>query len=196
MTDITRKITNSWRGFFAVDDGEEDEFDDEEGLDDVRGAVPLKSNCGALLSRQYYLVLPSVILFWVITQASIMSSSVCNSHIVVAEWTKQWNVAICGCFLLSSFHHLTISIMLANWYSKDLDLAYPRAVYSAAATVSFIAGLSALIKIFEDYKYVCVDALGVATFPSQVTRPRKPIPQSMFFYLSLSNTFLPHTAPI
>ena len=168
MPEYPLKISTSWGGFFAVDDGEEDEYGDEERMDDI-GAVPLKSNCGALLSRQYYIVLPASIVFWIIMHASIMSSSVCNEHIVVSEWTKQWNVAICGCFLLSSFHHLTISIMLANWYSKDIDLAYPRAVYSAAATVSFIAGLSALIKVFEDYKYVCVDALGVATFPSQVT---------------------------
>jgi hypothetical protein len=158
------KLSTSWGGFFPVEDGEEDEYGDEERMD-----VPLKSNCGALLSRQYYIVLPASIVFWIIMQALIMSSSVCNEEIVVSEWTKQWNVAICGCFLLSTFHHLTISIMLANWYSKDIDLAYPRAVYSAAATVSFIAGMSALIKVFEDYKYVCVDALGVATFPSQVS---------------------------
>ncbi len=135
--------------------------------DEEAAAVTLKSNCGALLSRQYHIVLPSTFIAYILFQVAITQTESCKEQIIVAEWTKQVNVAIAGCFLLSAFHHFTIGVLLGNWYSKEIDMAYPRAVYGSAALVSLIAGISACIKISEDYKYVCRDAFGVATFPSQ-----------------------------
>lgn len=141
------------------------------GVVDDEELTTLKNNCGALLSRQYHIVLPVTFFLYVVMQiavGSFMMAGGCREHAPVAEWTKQVNVAAAGCFLLSAFHHVTISILLgSNWYSSWVDLAYPRAVYISAALVSLVAGISACIKIVEQYQYVCVDALGVPTFPSQ-----------------------------
>ena len=137
------------------------------GVVDDDELTTLKNNCGALLSRQYHIVLPVTFLFYVVMQLAVgwfMYTGGCREHLPVAEWTKQVNVAAAGCFLLSAFHHLTISVLLGT---NAHGAWYPRAVYGAAALVSFVAGISACIKIVEQYQYVCIDALGVPTFPSQ-----------------------------
>lgn len=69
--------------------------------------------------------------------------------------------------MLSVAYHAIIGISMGAYSQNSKQLSYPRSVYAAAATVSLLAGISACIKINDNYRSICKDALGMETFSSQ-----------------------------
>jgi hypothetical protein len=157
----------------AVNDSEDpwNQWDDRASTHDVEGGAEevlrLKSNCGALLARQYHYVLPISLASYFIMQFFVGQDFVCNGHVEVKEWTQKLIIAVDGCFLLSALHHVVIGVFFGSWHTTEIDLSYPRSVYLSAATVSFVAGFSSLIKIFGGYQSICFDTYGVPSFSSQ-----------------------------
>lgn len=127
----------------------------------------VRENCGALLSRQWHIVLPVAMFAYAIFQSSVAYFDVCTGREPIEPWTQQVIVAIAGCFMLSVAYHSLIGIYMGVYTKDNKELSYPRAVYAAAATVSLVAGISACIKINDRYHSICKDALGMETFSSQ-----------------------------
>jgi hypothetical protein len=130
----------------------------------------VKENCGSLISRQWYFVLPVVTFIYIILQTIFYSYSVCKGSQPIKLWTQDVIIAIAGCFILSVSYHAILVVFFSHPTSRNLttsEMSYPRAVYASAATVSFIAAISACIKIGDNYRSICTDSLGMQTFSSQ-----------------------------
>ena len=127
----------------------------------------VRENCGALLSRQWHFVLPFALTMYVIFQSSVAYFSVCTGRDPIEPWTQKVIVSIAGCFMLSVAYHTLIGMSLGMFSSNPKELAYPRSVYAAAAVISLVAGISACIKVNDNYGSICRDALGMQTFSSQ-----------------------------
>jgi hypothetical protein len=145
---------------------------DEEAFEELdsesqKFTATVRENCGALLSRQWHIVLPIAITAYILLQAFVSYFSICNGTEEIEQWTQQVIVAIAGCFMLSVAYHAIIGVTMGAYSQNSKQLSYPRSVYAAAATVSLLAGISACIKINDNYHSICKDALGMETFSSQ-----------------------------
>jgi len=130
----------------------------------------VKQNCGSLLSRQWYYVLPIVVTIYIILQTLVYSYAVCDGGQPIELWTQNVVIAIAGCFILSVSYHAILVVFFSHPKSRNLttsEMSYPRAVYASAATLSLIAAISACIKIGDNYQSICTDPLGMQTFSSQ-----------------------------
>ena len=127
----------------------------------------VRENCGALLSRQWHYVLPFALIAYLLLQSLVTYFSVCTGSEPIQPWTQAVIVSIAGCFMLSVAYHAVIGFIMGAYSADSKELAYPRAVYTAAALISLVAGISACIKVNDNYRSICTDALGMQTFSSQ-----------------------------
>lgn len=127
----------------------------------------VRENCGALLSRQWHYVLPLALAAYFGLQSAVTYFSVCNGKEPIKPWTQAVIVSIAGCFMLSVAYHAVIGFIMGVYSADSKELAYPRSVYTAAAVISLVAGISACVKVNDNYQSICTDALGMQTFSSQ-----------------------------
>ena len=139
----------------------------EEDPESQKFTATVRINCGALLSRQWYYVLPIALTAYIILQSLVSYFSVCTGTEPIEPWTQRVITSIAGCFMLSVFYHGFIGVAMGAYSSDSKELAYPRSVYAAAAVISLVAGISACIKVNDNYQSICTDALGMQTFSSQ-----------------------------
>lgn len=95
---------------------------------------------GTLISRQWYYVMPSALMTYILLQIAISNShaNICGLDDPYAQWTQTVAVAVLACYALSVIYHFTNGISVTCWAEKELH--HLRGVYASAATVCFIGG--------------------------------------------------------
>ena len=168
--------------------GDEDAYREVDS-ESQRFTATVRENCGALLSRQWHFVLPIALTSYIVLQSSISYFSVCNGKEPIEPWAQTVIIAIAGCFMLSVAYHTIIGVAMGRYYRNSKELSYPRSVYAAAAVVSLVAGISACIKIRDNYQSICKDAFGMETFSSQWPEWLVDVPLLGYITVALEDKF-------
>ena len=162
-TDIEHHNLSSVADYFGYPHGEylNDQLVEDRSIEEVRGRrhvdseiFPLKGNtnldgnvenldlnsdCGAtLISRQWYLVLPSSLVLYVVAQCVISrSATTCDLVEPFAPWTHTSAVAVLACYGLSVIYYIANGISVDCWAQRECQ--HLRGVYASAATICIIA---------------------------------------------------------
>lgn len=124
---------------------------------DLNGENPdSKGDCGeTLISRQWYLVLPSSLVLFIILQCVITgSATVCNVVEPFAPWTHTSAVAVLACYGLSVIYYIANGFSVDCWAQRECQ--HLRGVYASAATICVVACASTALfttPLGEKYSY-------------------------------------------
>lgn len=127
------------------------------GTSDLNGENPdSKSECGeTLISRQWYKVLPSSLVLFIILQCVITgSATVCNVVEPFAPWTHTSAVAVLACYGLSVTYYIANGFSVDCWAQRECQ--HLRGVYASAATICVVACASTALfttPLGEEYFY-------------------------------------------